>query len=422
MKRVNCQLLVIWFIFSLGGCTSPDSNVSLPALEKSEERVALSLRVLSKQVKKTIREDLALPEVLRNLNGIGFVEGFIVVDEPNEQDVILVGRRSKSRPSLKLDDLIVNMRAASSLRQYPYCSLDPYSKNILALQRLMNKPQNFNSQTEMKAFFKRLKSTVGPQQVVVGGVPRNSRHAHIMIEADYHMKKVSQAHIELPKITSYLDRSLNETKQQILTGKTVSMPGASMARFWFHIGPNSPTFLEGKNIVWLDKSSVVLLTEKQMTTPSGELYDVDANDPHATAFANEMSQAFPMSVPVYEDLENLFRLRALLLAMGHHQALSVLKSNLGSYLSKYQYQEEKPMPEDLPGLANYREWSHQVKSGNLIRTYYLFPMVFGGVGMDMQINRANFSQGGEQVLAVRVATLKARPSRAALSWVILGNE
>ncbi|MEN8215007.1 MAG: DUF1598 domain-containing protein [Pseudomonadota bacterium] len=388
-------------------------------MENSEERVALSLSVLSKQVEKAIQKNLALPKELRNLNGIGFVEGFVVVDEPEEKDVILVGRRSKSRPSLKLDDIIVNMRTASS---YPYCSLVPYPKNILALQTLMNNSPDTNSPLEIKAFFKRLKSTVGPQQIVVGGVPRNSRLAHIMIEADYHMKKVSQGHIKLPQVTSYLERPLNEIKQQILKGETVPMAGESMARFWFHIGPNSPTFIEEKDIVWLDKSPVVLLTEKQMATPSGELYDVDDDDPHAIAFANEMSQAFPMSVPIYEELENLFRLRALLLAMGHRQALSVLKYNLSSYLSEYQYQEEKPMPSNLPGLANYKEWSHEVQSGNLISRYYLFPMVFGGVGMDMPVNRANFSQGGEQVSAVRVAALRARPSREALSWVVLGNE
>jgi hypothetical protein len=413
--KFDCQLLIVWLIFSLGGSTYADT--SLPALENSQERVALSLSVLSKQVEKAIQENSALPKELRNLNGIGFVEGFIVVDKPDEKDVILVGRRSKSRPSLKLDDLIVNMRSS-----HPYCSLEPYPKNILALQTLTNNLSDTNTPLEIKAFFKRLKSTMGPQQIVVGGVPKNSRHAHIMIEADYHMKKVSQGHIKLPQVTSYLERPLNEAKQHILKGETVPMQGASMARFWFHIGPNSPTFITDKNLVWLDKSPVVLLTEKQMATPSGELYDVDDDDPHAIAFANEMSQAFPMSVPIYEELENLFRLRALLLAMGHRQALSVLKYNLNSYLSEYQYQEEKPMPTDLPGLANYKEWSHQVKSGNKIRTYYFFPMVFGGVGMDMQVNRANFSQGGEQVSAIRAATLRARPSREALSWVVLGNE
>jgi len=44
--------------------------------------------------------------------------------------------------------------------------------------------------------------------------------------------------------------------------------------------------------------------------------------------------------------------------------------------------------------------------------------------MDMLINNhANFSKDGEQLSAVRVATLRARPSKEVLSWVVvLANE
>ena len=305
---------------------------------------------------------------------------------------------------------------------YPYCSLDPYPENISTLQSLANKTQNINSINDIKTFFHDLESTIGPQQVVVGGVPRNSRHAHIMIDADYHMKKVSQGHITLSGVTSYLDNYLNDIKNEISSGKMVAPMGVSMARFWFHTGNDSPTFLESEGTVWIDKCSVVVLTEKQMSNSEGQLYDIMQDDSHATAFANELSKNFSdltKTVLVYADLENLFRLRALLLSLELRNGLSIIGFDFNTYLKEYKFQYEKIMEKSLPGLANYREWSQKVQSGNMISEYFLFPMVCGGVGMDMQINSSNFSmENSKKLPSLRTAILKERPSKKSLSWTI----
>ena len=66
------------------------------------------------------------------------------------------------------------------------------------------------------AFFEVLREAVGPQKVLVGGVPTNSRHGHVMIDADYHMKRVSQGHVKVPDVTSAIDLSLNSDKAALL--------------------------------------------------------------------------------------------------------------------------------------------------------------------------------------------------------------
>ena len=253
MKRSNNMLLrvcvtnlrlvvlcLVWFAgnvcFVRGATVPSEEAIDKLAMAPGTRRLCLSLSVLSKQVTEALADKSALSDEIRNLCGIGYLEGFIV-DESGDKDIILVGCQSKERPSLYLDDLIVNMRNVGLSEQFPYRSLDPRSEDILALNKLFNLERTLKSQEEKDAFFTKLVSTVGPQQVVVGGVPRNSRHAHVMIDADYHMKKVSQGHVEVPGVTSSLDRSLDEAKKAILDGAASADEGVSMARFWFHIDP-----------------------------------------------------------------------------------------------------------------------------------------------------------------------------------------
>ncbi|MCY2989661.1 MAG: DUF1598 domain-containing protein [Planctomycetota bacterium] len=387
-------------------------------LAPGQERVLLSLRVLASRVSKAQAANEPLPEDYRNLAGIGVVEGFLVAEHA-DPDVILVGRKSPSRPSLRLDYLVVSLRCAGQ-GQHPYCSLDPQPENIRALQDLSQRAGRPKSLAEMKAQFEKMKNAIGPQDVIVGGVPRNSRHGRIMIAADYHMKKVSQGLVRVPDVVSCLDRSIQEAKARFEKDGTLSTSGTSMARFWFHVAAGGPTFSEEEGVVWLDTCSVVVLTEQQKAAASGKLHDVQQEDPQARAFAREFSSAFPKltsQVPVYAELENLYRLYAVVLAMARHGVLDKLGLDCNSYLAGYRYAEEKPLPATLPGLANSQEFSHRFKQGNREGEYVLFPMVCGGVGMDMRADKESFGRAPDRRLSVlRTAALSARPSRDALAW------
>jgi len=417
------HILVAGLLMYLIGC----SQITCAAKEatfappKGTQRVCLSLRVLSGEVSKASAMRSSPSEDCLALAGIGFLEGYIL-DDTSPGDMILVGLRSESHPSLRLDDLVVSMRSLGEPGTYPYCSLDPRPEDILALQRLLAEDSQALPEEGLKASFERIRSAVGPQQVVAGGVPRNSRFAHVMVDADYHMKKVSQGHIPLAGITSYLDLSRNAIKDNVLNGKNTPLPAMSMARFWFHAGAGSPSFQEGKGVIWLAKCPVVLLTEKQMATSSGKLVDMKDDDPIATAFSNELSTHFcdlTQSVPIYADLENLFRLRAIVLAMEFRHSLSAAGIDSDQWLTRYNFCDEKPMEASLPGLANCREWTHSVSVGDEIRKYSVLPMVCGGVEMDIRITAGSFSETANAALtALRADVLRSRPSGASLSWQV----
>jgi len=359
-----------------------------------------------------------LRKEVENLAGIGWLEGFVV--DPDNRDVILIGRPMPNWPTLHIDDLVVNMRNVWNRKDHPYCSLDPRPEDVRKLNELASQAGIVTSVDQMHGFFNRLKEAWGSQTVVVGGVPRNSRHAHVMIDADYHMKKVSQGLVQVDGIRSCLGIVLDAAKRQVDKTGRVPPLGMSMSRFWFHVGKGEPTYQESKGIVCLEKCSVVVLTEKQRSTADGVLYDSGEDDPYANTFAQELSDRFQNAatiVPEYANLENLFRLSAVLRAMRLRDAANQARLDLGFWLKDYRYKRKSAMPPSLRGLANSKEARGEFTQGGFLYQYVLFPMACGGVSMEINLDEHRFAATkGEQMNQLRELVITSRPSPGALSW------
>ncbi|HIQ22532.1 MAG TPA: DUF1598 domain-containing protein [Planctomycetes bacterium] len=371
-------------------------------LPPGTERVALSLRMLARQAAAADRPDRFLSKQVETLGGISYLEGY-TLDERGPGDVVLFGHRSLARPALHLDDLVANVRSIAEHRGYPRCSLDPRPAGIRAIQAALAGEPTALAAAQIPALVDRLAKALGPQQVVVEGVPRNSRHAHVMVDADYHMKKVSQGHVKLPDVDSYLQIACGGH------GAAVSA-GLTMSRFWFRLAPGAPQLEQDEGIVALTNAAVRVLTEKQQADAAGQLHDVGQDDPAAVAFAQQMSGRFSSltsRVPAYAELENLFRLRALLLGMAQRGVLQAAGMSLDRFLPSYAYRAERPMPAALPGLAN-----HAI-SGSRVA------VVCGGVSMQMQVTRASFHPAaGDWLFDLRRRIIFTRPSADALAWVV----
>jgi len=391
----------------------PAYSASHPAT--SRERICLSLRVLSVEAKASPNR-----EVVRNLAGIGWVDAYVV--DQNNRDVILVGRRSSAWPSLHLDDLVLAIRSTWGTGSYPYCSLDPRPEDVRKITQILSQSGAITSVSDMRRLFRRVKDTWGPQTVVVGGVPRNSGYAHVLIAADYHMKKLSQGLVQVESIPSCIDIVLADARRSAEQSGRISPMGLSTSRFWFHVGKGEPTYQESEDIVCLDKCSVVVLTEKQRAAADGTLFDAGADDPNAKAFADALSGHLDhaaCAVPEYADLINLYRLGALVEAMRLRNAPDKAGLDLKFYLRDFAYQMESPMPVSKPGLANSEEVTGNLTRGGLLYQYVLCPIVCGGVSMDMPITSAQFRKTQFPNLnRLRQATLASRPRHDALFWLI----
>jgi hypothetical protein len=125
---------------------------------------------------------------------------------------------------------------------YPFCSLDPQKGAMGSVNLVMRdvEASRLENDAERKRTIQRLAEALGPQQVRVGGVPRDVRLAHVMIDADYHMKKVSQGHLTLSGVQSCSRIGLERQK-------------------------HPPTFVEASGIVEIENCAMVVLTERQVS-------------------------------------------------------------------------------------------------------------------------------------------------------------
>lgn len=383
------------------------SSAAAGPLSYKGPHIAVSMRALAQRSSGS-------SSARNSLYGVSKIEGFVV--DGDNQDIIIIGQRSSRHPQYHLDDLAVNMRTIWDKTEALYCSLDPRPQDVRNVMQILSENANVASPEDRRRVIQQVKEIWGSQTVRIGGIPRESRHAHIMIDADYHMKKVSLGLIKLAGISSYLERKASQGEEYIRAGK--DMPGSEITinRFWFHMKEGYPTFREARDIVWLEESPVVLLTAKQNATQTGELFDAQEDDPQAVAFAENFSNRFEQSaaqVPSYASLKNLYRLRALLQAMYNMRADSNSGLDLGFYLNTYRYQMERSMPDSFPGLVNHKETYVDVSKGF---KKWSFPMMYGGVNMEMDITEEQF-RADAKLNKMRKTVISARPALGSLSWV-----
>jgi len=376
---------------------------------------ALSMRVLGQKSLEYLSSGSRMNSKLANLGNINVFEGFIL--DAENADLVLIGQKSGRGHSLHVDDLVVNLRNIWSEDAPPSCSLDPGSEDILEIQQLPSEFAGIRTPKQGRQLIQRVKEVWGPQLIRIGGVPENSRHAHVMIDADYHMKRASLGLIKVAGMTSYLDKREAADKKRLLEGEDIFSQGISFNRFWFHVQEGFPTFLEAEGIIWLKACPIILLTEKQSAAVSGELSDVEEDDPVAIAFSREFSDRFEQAVTkvaCYADLKNLYILKALLEAMYYLDTPSEAGFDIDFYLNGYKYRKESPMPDSMPGCVSSKEVFFEGPKGK--QAYWHFPASFGGVQMVMELTESQFKTH-KNLRRIRSAVLKARPSPESLTWV-----
>ena len=395
------------------GITTESKSNRKPIVEMKGDYICISLNNYFQEVNRLIQSKKSVTADLDSLFGMSWMEGY-VIDKQN-RDIILIGKGIKSRPTYHTEDLIVNFQNVFRNENYPYCSLDPYPENIKKLNNCLN-----NQTCDFESTIKSCRDAIGGQKIVVGGVPRNSRHAKIMIFADYDMKKISQGLLENSGIRSCLDFSMQDT----VIGNRHPEQESTMSRFWFHIKRNKgrlvyPTFNENEGIVLINECPVVVLTESQISDAEGNLKDNKREmDKSAELFAAEMSNKFAdlaNKKSIFAELENLFRLQACFKAIQIKNAISTSEIDL-NYLDGFSLMPGNDLPESLPGLINFkiREKSLRENGGrNILRHLYI---VAGGVSQEMTITKSNLFYE-ESIRNFSDLVINSRPKPESIHWI-----
>ena len=152
---------------------------------KANPTVAISLRELSKTLsgRRTAR-----------FEGMTRLDGF-AIDVANK-DIALFGLTESGKSDLHAEDFVVALRSAytrgEEYRKSPAISLDPEDGYFHRIGKIPTwKPEG-------RLEYERQCKLTHWQTVRVDGMPRHSRAAKVLVDADYRMKQVSQGAVSYP--------------------------------------------------------------------------------------------------------------------------------------------------------------------------------------------------------------------------------
>src|SRR6266404_1688507 len=222
----------------------------MPLTRKPDQSRRLSnpiLVSLRNVVKNSGRSDEA-----RSLAGITRIYGYLL--DAEHQDIILVGGVDVGVPPIGLDALLVALRAVWQHGLAPSVSLDPDPQNIAGLQH--------------------------PRVI---GVSSDSRFAHVMLDADYAMKRVMIGHDAL-SVADY--RTMVDLFRQ--------QPGQHLSsRFWLY-----PVRFSDGDIRWSKTGDIALFSTRlqvlteQMVLSNDGLTGVGSVEPIAEQAAREFAMHY----------------------------------------------------------------------------------------------------------------------------------
>ncbi len=399
------------FIFLLSLFLSCSTSFS-SAAEPIQIR-ALSLKTLQKEVMNRCKGDGSCPEIISNMADVKKITGY-VLDKRN-RDIILIGEINPKSPPILLEDFVVALRNAwfkytaleGNVRYYsnPGCSIDPNPQ-------IISKLQSINDESLDLAISKWEQICQNPQKVRVLGIPFDSHFSFIMVKADYDMKNIVNGSDQLKLIgfNSLMDLKIRKFANS-------NQPGSSMSRFWFYPGENR--YAEDSGIVRIDKSKVILLTEEEYLNNSGTIVGKSRPDPLAREFCRNFSERYDeiaSNRPIYIQLQNLFHLSAVSKIIKMKSAHNDAGLSLTYLLDRYSIPFHE-VDKQMPGISCVRKIETREDFADRYAIYQSAFQTCGGVGMDLKIQKRNFTKDKTGKLSVvRSAVLNSRPSQESLYW------
>jgi hypothetical protein len=331
----------------------------------------ISLRRLSAAIDECRLGKKPVDDALQNLAGLTRIEFVFVF--PDDQDIVLAGPaegwrvdnqgnvvgRSSGLSTLQLDDLVVALRsakAATSGRGIS-CSIDPTEVGLRRLRPLLK------TATFSEATVERLAEALGPQQITITGVPASSHFAHVLVGADFLMKRLGMNFEKSPVdgLPSYME---------LLSSRTAPRPKSAMPRWW--MAPNyEPLLKDADGLAWQLRGSVQTLTEDGYVGSSGAVASTGREDPLAKKWANAMTHNYPAlakALPVFAELRNCMELAVVGALLVKEDLPRKANCDLSLLLDESRIAAaEYPVPKSVASRASFvrkgRDWIISLSGG-----------------------------------------------------------
>lgn len=297
-----------------------------PQVALTSELRKVSLNRLEAAVKAQLQKGLPPTEEMQFLAGLTRVR--YVFYYPETKDIVLAGPAEgwipdaagracgleSGRPSLQLQDLVVALRAfAPGERQAPVIlvSIDPTAEGLARMQQFLRSVGSHATPGDTEGIVNGLRTSLGMQNIRVGGVAPNTHFAQVLLECDYRMKLIGIG-LEKPpvKMVSYVDRA---------------SPGNRNAlQRWYFVPDYSCARVAADSLgLELVGDGVKLVGEDQIVAKDGVRSVVGkgnkASDLFTTTFTRKYAE-LAARIPVFAEMRNCIDL-AIAAAFIHEQDL-----------------------------------------------------------------------------------------------------
>ena len=319
MRYDNSRLLAA---AELARTANPNDDVQ----ESSELRL-VSLPRLEQHVKSLMAAGQPIPDDVACLAGLTEVQFLFVF--PDSQDVVIGGPAgawknaddqrtvsvSNGHPTLRFDDLVTLSRTFEQGGSgFFRCSIDPKPEQVKAVRDYAAKMELTSG--NVGAVTEKLEEMLGLQNVIVQGIPQDSRVASVIVEADYQMKLIGIGEREgAAGMKSYFDL-LSRAERK----------GAAMdaLRWWMTVGYDSIQVSPDRQSFEFSGKAIQCQSENQLVAADGSRQATGKADNANTEFARLFTEHLPelsSQDVVFADLQNVFDL-GLATALVHTMGLN----------------------------------------------------------------------------------------------------
>ena len=346
------------------GVVARKADLNAEVAQQSDLRF-VSLTQLEREATKRMTEGRPIVETMKNLAGITQLK-YLVVDQKSRD--VLIGGPSEAwkydsngnpvgvksgRPTLQLDDLVTVLRTFSNdgLQNFG-CSFNPRPEGLKQLQAFVEKSNSRGplDSGAVKGWVNQLQSKLGPQDIELWGVPRDSRVARVVCEADYRLKMIGIGKLEGgPHVPSIFE---------LLTVEEQKSSKLDALRWWLTMKYDSVLHSPDHNVFEIQGPSVQCLSEDQYLSEKGEQVGTGQSSGANRAFAANFTKHYAELAQhdiAFADLRNVFDLALVAALLKNEGVANRVGWDSGSFAPNGMYQPAVyAAPREVESVANHR--------------------------------------------------------------------
>jgi hypothetical protein len=346
------------------GVAARKVELNADVAQKSELRF-VSLVQLEREASKRLTEGRSIVETMKNLVGITQLK-YVIVDQ--QAGDVMIGGPSEAwkydsngnpvgvqsgRPTLQLDDLVTVLRTFSNDGTQNFgCSFNPRPEGLKQLQAFVEK-SNARGPLDagaVRGWVHQLQSQLGPQDIELWGVPRDSRVARVVTEADYRLKMIGIGKLEGgPHVPSIFE---------LLTVEEQKSSKLDALRWWLTMKYDSILHSPDHNVFEIHGPSVQCLSEDQYLTAKGERVGTGQASATNRTFAENFTRHYAELAQrdiAFADLQNVFDLALVAALLKNEGVAHRIGWDFGSFAPQGMYEPAVyAAPREVESVANHR--------------------------------------------------------------------